>query len=109
MSGPKSYDDITRSTVPEPDGSWRPSKEQEKQAYEGHRALDDDEQRLFARVKSALASAGVDASRVNIEVDRDRVTLRGQVRDQEAMMRIPGIVGQVDGVSSVLDQLVIAP
>ena len=36
----KTYDEIVRTTVPEPDGSWRPSPEQVKQAHEGFRALE---------------------------------------------------------------------
>ena len=74
---PKSYDDITRKTVPDPIGSWQPSKEQVKQAYEGFRALDADEQALQARVQSALAGKGD----ITVEIERDRVTLRGRVRD----------------------------
>jgi len=36
----KTYDEITRTTVPDPDGSWRPSPEQVKQAHEGFRSVD---------------------------------------------------------------------
>ncbi|HEY5949902.1 MAG TPA: BON domain-containing protein [Kofleriaceae bacterium] len=107
-NAPRTYDEIVRATVPEPDSSWRPTPEQEQRAYEGYRALDADEQQLYDRVAAALTSAGMDASGVQIEVDRDRVVLRGQVRDRDAMMKIPSIVGQVDGVSAVVDQLVIA-
>ena len=105
---PKSYDDIVRATVPDPDSSWRPSKTQEKLAHEGFRALDAYEHELAYRVHAAITAAGLDASRLQIEIDRDRVTLRGQVRDYDAMMRIPAIVGQLEGVSAVIDQLVIA-
>ncbi len=104
---PKTYDEIVRKTVPEMDGSFRPTREQERQALEGFRALDPGEQELADRVHAALASAGVDASRLNIEIDRDRVILRGHVRDHEEMMRIPSLVGQVAGVTAVVDQLVI--
>jgi osmotically-inducible protein OsmY len=90
------------------DGAMRPTREQEKLAFEGFRALDADEQQLANRVHAALASAGVDASKVTVEIDRDRVILRGEVRDREAMMRIPSIVGQVAGVGAVVDQLVVA-
>jgi osmotically-inducible protein OsmY len=55
-----------------------------------------------------LTSASIDPSSIQIEVDRDRVTLRGQVRDRESLTRIAQIVGEVDGVHAVLDQLVIA-
>lgn len=105
---PKSYDEIVRATVPEPDSSWRPTPAQERQAYEGFRAMDDEEQRLHHRVLSALAAASIDASTIDIEIDRDRVTLRGKVRDVETLTRIAQIVGEVEGVHAVLDQLVIA-
>ena len=106
---PRSYDEITRATVPNPDSSFRPSEEQEKRAFEGYRSLDVDEQKLAEAVHDALLEAGMDSSNLQIEVDRDRVILRGKVRDREAMMKIPVIVGQVDGVRAVVDQLVIAP
>jgi osmotically-inducible protein OsmY len=106
--GPKTYDEIVRKTVPEPDSSWRPTPEQVQQAREGFRAMDADEQQLHQRVIAALSSAGIDTSAVQIEIDRDRVTLRGRVRDQDALTRVAQVVGEVDGVSAVLDQLVIA-
>ena len=106
---PRSYDEITRATVPNPDSSFRPSEEQEKRAFEGYRSLDVDEQKLAEAVHDALLEAGMDSSNLQIEIDRDRVILRGKVRDREAMMKIPVIVGQVDGVRAVVDQLVIAP
>ena len=99
---PKSYDDITRKTVPDPIGSWRPSAEQVKQAYEGFRALDADEQALQARVQSAIAGKGD----ITVEIDRDRVILRGRVRDPKDLTTIPELVRGIDGVGSVDDQLV---
>jgi len=99
---PKSYDDITRKTVPDPIGSWRPSEEQVKQAYEGFRALDADEQALQARVQSAIAGKG----EITVEIDRDRVILRGSVRDPKDLTRIPDLVRGLEGVGSVDDQLV---
>lgn len=53
---PKTYDEIVRKTVPEPDSSFRPSPEQVRQAYEGFRALDADEQALKDRVEAALGA-----------------------------------------------------
>jgi osmotically-inducible protein OsmY len=105
---PKTYDEIVRATVPEPDSSWRPTPDQERQAREGFRATDGDEQQVHHRVLAALTSASIDTSAINIEVDRDRVTLRGQVRDREALTRIAQVVGEVPGVSAVVDKLVIA-
>jgi hypothetical protein len=99
---PKSYDDITRKTVPDPIGSWRPSEEQVKQAYEGFRALDAEEQALQARVQSAIAGKG----EITVEIERDRVTLRGRVSDAKDLTRIPDLVRGIEGVGSVDDQLV---
>jgi hypothetical protein len=99
---PKTYDEIVRKTVPEPDSSFRPSPEQVKQAYEGFRALDADEQALQQRVQSAIAGRGD----ITVEVERNRVTLRGRVRDAEDLTRIPELVRDIDGVGAVDDQLV---
>jgi hypothetical protein len=106
---PRSYDEIVRRTVPDPDSSWRPSVEQEHRAYEGFRAMAPEEQELCHRVHDALLAAGIDTTQLHIEVDHNRVTLRGQVRDDRALRRIPDLVEAVDGVGAVYDQLVIAP
>lgn len=94
------YDEITRKTVPEPDSSFRPSPEQVKQAKEGFRALDADEQALEARVRSVVGSG------VSVEVTRDGVTLRGSV-DQATANGLADRVRAIDGVGSVDDQLVV--
>jgi osmotically-inducible protein OsmY len=100
---PKTYDEIVRKTVPEPDSSFRPSPEQVRQAYEGFRALDADEQALKDRVEATLgAHAGVD-----VEVEHDHVILRGKVSSPDALRRILDAVRGVDGVGAVDDQLVI--
>src|SRR5438105_13733548 len=91
------YDDINRKTVLEPDGSMRPSREQIKAAYEGFRALDADEQALDARVRAALAGHDV-----QVEVDRDRVTLSGTVTVRDLADRVRAIAG----VGEVVDRLV---
>src|SRR5262245_4896270 len=106
---PRTYEDITSATVPNPDSSWRPSVSEERRAFEGYRAMEPAEQELFDDVHDALLEQGIDTTPLHIEVDRDRVILRGQVIDAETMMRIPGIVKDVDGVRAVIDQLVIAP
>jgi osmotically-inducible protein OsmY len=108
-NAPRSYEEITRATVPDPDSSWRPTIEQEIRAFEGYRAMEPDEQRLWDRVHDALLAAGIDTSPLHIEIDRHRVILRGPVRDRHVMNRIPDIVQGVEGVGSIVDQLVIAP
>lgn len=106
----ETYDEILRRTVVEPDSSFRPTQHQEKVAYEGTRILDDDEQRLTDRVSEALSgSSDVDTSKVQVEVTRDRVTLRGTVREATAFTRIERLVHGVDGVGDVVNYLVVEP
>jgi HSP20 family molecular chaperone IbpA len=105
---PTTYDEITRRIVPDPDSSFRPSPEQVRQAYEGFRALDPEEQRLLDRVRAAISASGLDIEHVDLEIDRDRVTVRGKVRDAETAARISERVRSVEGVGEIADQLVIA-
>ena len=97
----KTYDDITRKTVPNPDSSFRPSPEQVRQAHEGFRALDADEQALTERARTAVAAI---ASGVTVEVTRGRITLRGKVKDAETMNRVGDAVRELGEVD---DQLVV--
>ncbi len=101
----KTYDEIERKNVPYADSSFKPSPEQVQQAKDGFRALDADEQALGARVHAALGS---DAKGVTVEIDRDRVTLRGTVANTSALTSIPDRVRGLDGVSDVVDQLSVA-
>jgi hypothetical protein len=105
---PRSYDDIVRQTVVEPDTSTRPTRDQEQAAREGFRALDPDEQVLHDRVVQALATLGPDASRVTAEVSRELVTLRGQVADVAMLRRIEDAVAYVTGVETIHNQVVVA-
>ena len=105
-----SYDEIVRKTVPELDSSFRPTHGQEKAAYEGTRILDADEQKLHNRVLAAVrAIGGIDPVAINVEVDRDRVTLRGRVPDASLLSQIEGRVHDVDGVGVVVNYLVVGP
>jgi hypothetical protein len=99
---PQSYDEIIRKTVPDLDSSQRPTVRQEQDAREGFRAMDAHEQALASRVHSALGGMGVD-----IEVDRETVTLRGKVADAAQIARAEDLVRQVDGVASVVNHLVV--
>jgi osmotically-inducible protein OsmY len=102
-----SYDDIVRRTVPDPDSSWRPSSDQEREAQHGFRAVDAGENALLERVRETIRAGGFDADAIGVEVDADRVILRGTVRDALALRKIPELVRQLDGVEDVIDHLVI--
>lgn len=104
---PKSYDEITRRTVPDPEGSWRPSEQQVEQAHDGFRALDPSEQDLYDRVRDALTAESLDTSRIAIEVDRDRVTLRGTVAQGQNLYHLEALVMRVKGVSELVNWLVV--
>lgn len=102
---PPSYDDIVRRTVVDPDSSQRPSKDQERQAREGFRAVDDDEAALQTRVQAALSGiAGV-----TVEVTRDLVTLRGRVADTDALRAAEDAAARVPGVDTIHNQIVVGP
>jgi osmotically-inducible protein OsmY len=104
---PKSYDDIVRNTVLDPDSSVRPTREQEREAREGFRAQDAGEHALHARVAGALAASGVDASKVTIEVSGELVRLGGEVPDAAALRRLEDAVARVQGVETIHNQVVI--
>ena len=92
MSEPRasqSYDEITRRTVVEPDGSLRA-------AAPSQPALDSG---LRARVADALISVGY--LDIGFEIEDRRVLLRGQVRDAAVRSRIEQLVAAVDGVDAV--------
>jgi osmotically-inducible protein OsmY len=108
VRNPRSYDDIVRQTVIEPDTSTRPTRDQEQAAREGFRALDPDEQVLHDRVTQALAALGPAAARVTAEVSRELVTLRGQVADVAMLRRIEDAVAYVTGVETIHNQVVVA-
>jgi osmotically-inducible protein OsmY len=105
----QTYDDITRRTVPDPDSSIRPSKDQERQAFEGFRAMDEVESALHARVMDALRDSGINWQHVTIEVERDRVSVRGSVDEDQDLRRIPDLIRGVEGVGEVDDRLVVLP
>ena len=107
---PQSYEEIVRNTVPDPDSSQRPTVRQEQLAREGYRALDEHEQELCARVVEALEDALHGSNErwgFDIEIDRETVTLRGQVRDPATIALIEETVRDVAGVVAVNNRLVV--
>ena len=101
----KSYDDIVRETVVEPDSSRRPTKEQELDSVNGPRSLRPDEQALEARVRQTLTQLGV--RDIDLEVVNESVTVRGSVPTPELAMRAADAVSAVAGVERVDNQLVV--
>jgi osmotically-inducible protein OsmY len=103
---PRSYEEIVRRTIVEPDSSVRPTLEQEQAAREGFRALDTNEQALQDRVVRAIQAAGVHG--VTVEISRDLVTLRGEVPDSALLRTLEDIVANVSGVTTIHDQVVVS-
>lgn len=104
----KSYEEIVRQTVLDPDSSKRPTLGQEQAAREGFRALDEEESALQGRVQAALASSGLAVSGVTVEITRDLVTLRGRVLDNGTLRALEDAVARVPGVDTIHNQVVIA-
>lgn len=105
---PRSYDEIVRRTVLDPDGAYRPSPEQVRRAYRG--ALTSYEESIFELVHDALLEAGIDVGALQIGVEHDWVVVRGAVRSPREAAHIAEVVEQVPGVRGVTDLIaVIAP
>jgi hypothetical protein len=80
----RTYDEIIARTVPDPDSSFRPTKEQEREALS--RVEPPRDTVLAAEVEDALRELGVD--HLSFEVDGERVILRGAVADMPTWRRI---------------------
>ena len=72
---------------------------------EGWRAPSPDDKALCDDIHDALIAAGIDASAVKVEADREHVVVRGVVRDRACAERIVEIIDRVPGVRAVVDQL----
>lgn len=104
---PRSYDEITRHTVPDPDSSFRPSREQEAAALLGG-SMSPEEAELFTRIHEAFLQApDVAVTGVVVDVDRTHVVLRGRVLDVASVQRLEDIAESVEGVTKVDNFLVV--
>lgn len=102
----KSYDEIVRGTVIEPDGSWRPSAEQEAEGLARTGPGYPEEDALRRTVMDRLTKSGITG--VAVEIHRDRVTLEGSVGDPAAVGLIQTMVEAIPGVGAVENRLVVA-
>ena len=100
---PKSYDDIVRDTVLDPDGSKRPSVAQEAEGRARTGPGYPEEDALRAAVMERLHAAKHD---ITVEVERGRVILHGHVGDPAAISQVQTIVEAVPGVVGVDNRLV---
>ena len=103
---PPTYDEITRKTVPDPDGSTRPSREQVEQAYDGTHTRTADDLKLLASVQAAVHSHA-DGARVGVEVRDGQADLRGSVTKASSITELDELVRSVTGVTSVENKLVV--
>ncbi len=107
---PLTYDDIARRTVVGPDGSFRPTKEEEIAAYNGYRKTTPEEDALHGRVTAALAAmalGGRDLSHVKIEITDECATLVGEAPDMQSIEMVEARVREVPGISDVKNELVV--
>lgn len=113
---PTSYDDIIRATVPDPVGSFRPSRAEEEMSrhrfgapteHRPHEASSE-ERDLLRRVRRALlADNTLDLSEVEVDVDGAQIILFGMVPGPATRARIEDVVSSIHGVELVDNQLVI--
>lgn len=82
---PRSYDEISRRTVVEPDGSWRA----EPPPTEAELRFD---RQIREAISEALLAHGIDT--VGFEVIRGRAILRGVVHDERAVQRVERIIAE---------------
>lgn len=108
---PRSYDEITRRTVPEPDSSFRPSPGQIAEADLAHREqrlraqLTDQERMLYDRVAEVVLGSAYED--VGFDLDGATVTLHGRVHDPGMIDRLEDRVRRIPGVEQVVNRLVI--
>lgn len=88
---PRTYDEIVARTVPEPDSSFRPTQEQQREGLA--RVEPPRDVALAAKVDEALREVG--AEHVAFEIDGARVILRGAVGDIRTWNRIESAVRAV--------------
>ncbi len=92
---PQTYDEITRRTVPEPDGSARPELPATTPAARAPS--------LREIVTDALIAGGM--TEVGVEVEDGRIVLRGWVRDPERAGRIRRAITRVAADAELVDHL----
>src|SRR5207248_3033962 len=110
--GPYSYDEIVGRTVPDPSGSFRPSREQVREGqHRGevvHHPMRHAEHQLAMRIHDALRADGrIELADLEIVVQDTRVFLAGTVPGPGTIARIEDIVGHVHGVDQVISELVV--
>jgi hypothetical protein len=109
---PRSYDEILRRTVVDPDSSFRPSEHQVAEADEQFRhdrlraQMTDQERVLYANVAEVVLGAA-HVEEIGFEIDRGTVILHGSVRDPAALVRIEDRVRAIDGVEEVVNRIVV--
>lgn len=92
---PKTYDEITRRTVVEPDSSFRPLAPSRPDVP--------DDQTLLERARDALLALGFDE--VGLEVEDGRISLLGWVRDRATSTRVEKVVRGVAPNATIVNHL----
>lgn len=111
-----SYDEIQRRTVPEPDLSFQPTRDERdlgrhrlgEATEHGQHALTREERELLDRVRAAVsADTTLELGAVELEIDGHTIVLKGSVPGPSTKVRIEDLAGAVAGVEQVDNQLVV--
>ena len=102
---PRSYDEIVRRTVPEPDSSFRPTRNQENDALAHLEQRPD--RTLYLRLSEVLLDDH-SLGDIGFELEHGRVTLNGIVHNPRAITYLEDLARAIDGVDEVINRIVVA-
>ena len=111
---PTSYGDVVAATVPSPDGSFSPSREQVRISRPvggvPTHTMTGEERAVLAQITASLSKEGhTDTHQVDILVQGTIAILRGTVPGPSTSARIEDVVGSVPGITEVWNELEIIP
>ncbi|MBV8756619.1 MAG: BON domain-containing protein [Deltaproteobacteria bacterium] len=95
--------DLASHTIPDPSSGFRAGSDDDGDMS----AASPEEQRLLVRVQQALVDAGIGTEDLTIDIQQDRVNIRGFVATHEEGVKVGDVIRDVPGVLEVYEQLVV--
>lgn len=95
--------DLASHTIPDPSTGFRAGSDDDGDMS----AAAADEQHLLMRVQQALVDAGIGTEDLTIDVQQDRVNVRGFVASHEERAKVGDVIRELPEVREVYEQLVV--
>ena len=95
--------DLASHTIPDPSTGFRAGSDDDGDMS----AAAADEQHLLMRVQQALDDAGIGTEDLTIDVQQDRVNVRGFVASHEERAKVGDVIRELPEVREVYEQLVV--